>query len=225
MGYRHWSARGSPIVHQGEVTSAQFSPDGRTLLTGSLDTAQLSDVASGRPIGGPFLHKGSVRSVAFSPDGRRPHWGALTGPRLWDVATGKSVGTTMEHADCVTAVVFSPDGRSILTGSADRTARLWDAATAQPVGAPMEHKGSVAIVAFNPDGKTILTAGLDDPVLIWDVRGRLLGLPLPHVEPPPMMESPGFPRRWSETISPNGRTVLTRYDEDSGSSRTGPPVS
>src|SRR5262249_38632654 len=58
--------------HSAAVRSVAFSPDGKTIATGSWDrTARLWDVASGRPIGQPLLHQYHVRSVAFSPDGRR----------------------------------------------------------------------------------------------------------------------------------------------------------
>ncbi len=48
-----------------------FSPDGRTILTASVDkTARLWDAATGQPVGLPMAHPRRV-SVAFSPDGRR----------------------------------------------------------------------------------------------------------------------------------------------------------
>ena len=107
-----------------------FSPDGKTVLTGSWDgTARLWSVADGTPSARPLEHQGWVNAVAFSPDGKT----VLTGSddktaRLWNVADGSPLGPPLEHQGCVNAVAFSPDGKTVLTGSEDKTARLWNAA-------------------------------------------------------------------------------------------------
>jgi tetratricopeptide (TPR) repeat protein len=76
------------MTHQGPVRAVAFSPDDKTVLTGSEDkTAQLWDAATGQPLGPPMTHQGPVFAVAFSPDGKS----VLTGStdrtaRLWDVS-------------------------------------------------------------------------------------------------------------------------------------------
>ena len=111
-----------------------FSPDGKTVITGSGDkTARLWDAATGRPRGAPLTHPGSVKAVAFSPDGKTVVTGSRDNTaRLWDAATGRPIGPPLTHQGEVRAVAFSPDGKTVVTGSLDQTARLWDVAAALP---------------------------------------------------------------------------------------------
>jgi WD40 repeat protein len=77
------------MQHAGEVNSAQFSPDGRWLVTASKDyTARLWDGTTGQAVGEPMKHEGVVKSAQFSPDGRRVVTASEDNTaRLWDVPT------------------------------------------------------------------------------------------------------------------------------------------
>jgi len=82
------------------VYSASWSPDGRTLASGSDDhTIRLWDAASGRPLGVWEGHTGRVVSVAFSPDGRLLASHSSDGTvRLWDAASGATVAVLRQRA-------------------------------------------------------------------------------------------------------------------------------
>ncbi|MCB9315468.1 MAG: caspase family protein [Lewinellaceae bacterium] len=110
---------------------AVFSPDGKTILTGSEDrSARLWDLSGQeiRTFAKPDMWH--VNAVAFSPDGQQ----FLTGSgvvntgnvaRLWDTS-GQELQIFEGHSKPVTAVAFSPDGEQVLTGSQDNTVKLWD---------------------------------------------------------------------------------------------------
>jgi hypothetical protein len=172
--------------HQGTVHSVAFSPDGKQVLTGSVGTRRLWDVATGQELRAfqenPDPEEWGVGSVAFSPDGKQiltwcSHGVGLENDDvlLWDTGTGKKLRTftfPLEHRERdweVGSVAFSSDGKQILIGSYDKTAVLWDAATGQKLRTFQGHTGGVLEVAYRSDGKQVLTGSSDGTTRLWDV--------------------------------------------------------
>ncbi|WP_414581625.1 CHAT domain-containing protein, partial [Scytonema sp. PCC 10023] len=96
--------------HSSGVSSVAFSPDGKTLASGSDDnTIKLWDVATGKISQTLTRHSSGVSSVAFSPDGKTLASGSDDNTiKLWDVATGKHSQTLTGHSSGVWSVAFSP---------------------------------------------------------------------------------------------------------------------
>ncbi len=148
--------------HVGRVWSADFSPDGRKIVSAGDDaTARIWEVATGREI---HMLKGYTKgllSVKFSPDGR---WVASGGRdatvRLWDAQTGREGPILKGHTIGVGAVAFSPDGKWIASAGWDKTVKLWDLATGQDSKTWNDYIGAVVSVAFSPDGKRIAAASI-----------------------------------------------------------------
>ena len=116
--------------HTHFVRSVVYSPDGRYIVSGSLDeTIRIWDASTQLQIGKPLTgHTNSVRSVAYSPDGRHIVSGSGDNTiRIWDVLTQRQIGNPLTgHTNSVTSVAYSPDGQHIVSGSADRTIRIWN---------------------------------------------------------------------------------------------------
>ena len=101
-----------PLVHQRELKSAKFSPDGKRVVTASEDmTAQVWDAETGRPLGGPLRHHGVVLSAEYSNDGRTIVTASDDhSARVWDARTGAPRPQVLEHAGPVRGAWFGPDG-------------------------------------------------------------------------------------------------------------------
>jgi len=195
------------LGHSGGVYSVAFSPDGRYVVTSSMDnTAVLWDVQTGWELRRFVGHTQQVRSVAFSPDGRT----VLTGgwdnsARIWNVETGREVQQFADPSS-ITSVCFSPDGRSVLLGDLLGAARLLDIATGKEIQHfagttdPVTNRAfAVTSVAFSRDGRRVLTGSWDKTARLWDVKsGKELRQFTGHTN-------------WvlSVAFSPDGRRVLT----------------
>lgn len=110
------------------IGAMAFTPDGKTLITGSRDsTIKLFEVPTLNEIRTLRGHSAWVRSLAVSPDGRLlVSAGDDHTIRFWDLTSGRQVRTVKEHTGSVRNIVFSPDGLHLASASWDRTVKLWE---------------------------------------------------------------------------------------------------
>jgi uncharacterized delta-60 repeat protein len=157
------------LEHNDSVNAVAFSPDGKTLATGSYDnTARLWDVETGKQLK-RLEHDGSVNIVAFSTDGKTLATGSSDNTSCtWDVKTGELL-QRLKQDGSVIDVAFSPDGKILAIGSWDNTAWLWDVQTGKELQR-LEHDDYVIDVAFSQDGKTLATGSYDNTARLWDVQ-------------------------------------------------------
>ena len=138
------------LDHAGDVWCLAFSPDGRTLASGSRDNAlRLWDPRTGR-LKNTLAHTADVWCLAFSPDGTTLASGNWRAVRLWNARTGTLTNTLTGHTSSVESVAFSSDGYILASGSRDKTVRLWNAKAGTLRDTLTGHTGEVWSVVFSP---------------------------------------------------------------------------
>jgi hypothetical protein len=147
-----------------------FTPDGKTLISGSVDNSiRLWNLANGKE---DLLVKGQhnwIVGLALSSKGKVLASTDFNGAaiHLWDVATHKELHKLVGHQNCVHGVAVSPDGKTVASASYDQTVRLREAATGKEIRQLTGHQGLVFSVAFSRDGKRIASGGSDNTVRLW----------------------------------------------------------
>ncbi|MBF0164640.1 MAG: TIR domain-containing protein [Magnetococcales bacterium] len=156
-----------------ELTSAAFSQDRKSLLTGDYaGKVRLWDVASGLMLRRFHGHSGAVWGVAWCPDKRlalSSSGGTSKNLLLWNLETGTCLKEFSGHTQDVTSVAWSWDGRLALSGSADTTVCLWDVETGHCLKTFSGHTNAVSSLAWRKDSRQFLTGGADATVRLWDV--------------------------------------------------------
>ncbi len=188
--------------HTDTIFRIAWSPDGRTLASGSNDnTIRLWVAETGRSlrefVGDVAL---GITSVAWSPDGQTlasGSWGKAI--KLWHAETGRLIRELGRNSSKVSGTVaWSPDGKNIVTAG-EIDVRLLNAETGRLRRAFRAHPGLISSVAWSPDGQTLASVGENDFIKLWDAKtGQLL-------------RELGENEHWIVSVawSPDGQTLAT----------------
>lgn len=166
---------GKPVLHDQQLCSVRFSPDGQQLAGGTFvgsirrwDTSA-DPYALGTPLTG---HHGWVQSVAFHPSGESlfsvDSWGQLS---CWscNLREAKARWTIPDaHIAWAHALAVRLDGKMLATAGRDQTVRLANPDTGAKV-AQWSIGEDVLALAFYPDGSTLLTGDLKGRIIEWEV--------------------------------------------------------
>lgn len=188
--------------HPERINSVEFSPDGRSVLAGSLwGQVHVWDLETGKTEATPIGPQKGLLAASFSPDGRlvltasgqRPYAASV-----WRRDTGKEV-LRLPHSDQVLGGAFGRSGARIVTACKDKKAYLWDAVSGERLFELGGHIDSLLCAQFSADEQQVVTASMDNTAVLWNARtGERIGQPLQH---------PSWV--YQASFSPDGRFLVT----------------
>jgi WD40 repeat protein len=161
-----------------QIVAVTFTPDGRHLLTGSMNS-ELKLWSLGQPgksktqlLKTMLGHKASIFSVAVSPDQKIIASGSNDQTiKLWDMQ-GNLLKTIPTSQEIIWRLAFSPDGQFIASSGSDVQVKLWN--RDGKFLRSFDHQGVVWGLAFHPDKNILITSSRDDQLRFWNyLDGKL----------------------------------------------------
>ncbi|OAX33238.1 WD40 repeat-like protein [Rhizopogon vinicolor AM-OR11-026] len=204
--------------HEHNITSIATFPDGKRIVTGSIDkTIRIWRLADGREmkkwvvkkiVGALLILRDGKQVVSAEGDDPDDDFDKTVYWQLWvrDAETGRVVAGPLDgHSNIVLSLDISLDGGILASGSIDRTVILWDTTTWQTKGQPLECGAHVTCVQFSPTDQ--LGVATEEDIQVWDSdRRERLAQFKGHANFNSL--------NWSLTWTHDGTHLLSAGDED-----------
>ena len=159
----------SPL--SGRVNTLAFSPDGKTLVTGSGEPSRSGELKLWDATTGALVqefknaHSDTVQSVDFSGDGKLLVSGAADRfVKVWTVADTKLVKSFEGHTHQVLGVALKRDGRIVASAGADNAVKVWSLVTGEVVR---------TVAGFSKEATSIAHVGVGDQFLATGGDGKV----------------------------------------------------
>lgn len=152
----------------GQVIAATFSPDGRFVVTASLDsTVRVWEASTGKMINAYLTPIESDSTARFSTDGKLIFISNASGEThawQWEEREGANKSVTLRGYLAATR----PAGNFAVIIGTNESARLYDTNTGQKVSELAGHVKRITSREFSPDGKKLVTVSEDNNARVWD---------------------------------------------------------
>ena len=159
------------IGHTSYVQSVSWSPDGKHIVSGSLDnTVRIWNAQSGTCIHTLTGHTSGIHSVSWSHDSSMIASGSDDKTiKIWSATTDNSIHTLTGHTGKVYSVSWLPDDKHIASCSSDNTIKIWDASTGICIRTLVGHTSYDYSVSWSPDNRYIASNSWLNTIKVWDI--------------------------------------------------------
>lgn len=179
--------------HKNCCTVARFSPDGRYVATGSVDTSikllevekmvlvkaksdfsKDDDTQLGHPVVKNFYdHNGTINDIDFHPSA--PLLASCASDckiKLYDHNSSVKKALKQFHdTHNIRSIHFHPCGDYLLASGEHTSIRLWDVNSEKAYISPrteLNHFGAINMVRYSSDGKLYASCSVDGSIKFWD---------------------------------------------------------
>ncbi|MEI8370492.1 MAG: c-type cytochrome domain-containing protein [Planctomycetia bacterium] len=157
------------------VTALAFSPDGKTLATGSGRASRSGEIKLWNGADGALIrefaapHSDAVTALEFSRDGAFLASGATDRfVKVHSVADGKHIKSFEGHTGHVLGVAWQANGRRLSSAGADNAIKVWDVVTGEQQRTIAGLKKEVTAVKFIAPGEEVIACSGDPTVRIYN---------------------------------------------------------
>jgi WD40 repeat protein len=194
--------------HERRVTGLIFSPDGRSLISSSIDgTFRVWDSWTGKETRQVTAHtKGGINAISLSADGEILVTGSFDKTaNLMNLAKAEMQECLKGHNSQVLAAAISPDARFVATGTEWGSVRIWTAPFhTLPRHISSQESNTVWSLAIGGDPPTVFAGTNGGEIRRFSMDGT--GLPSPWT---------GDSAVWSLAVDPAGSKLVAGLENGS----------
>ena len=181
--------------HSALVSTIQFSPNGKLLVTAGTDrSVRLWDTQTWYEFYHWQSYNNGIWSVVFRSDNNQFITGGQDGiARIWDVETGNILRTFGGYPQGILSVDCYPSSLStvdinnqepaipaIAIANHDGQIKVWNTQTGKLLHTLAGHEGQVWKVRFSPDGRWLASSGMENSICLWNQAGELFATLIGH---------------------------------------------